>query len=173
MRPLCPRCERPLPACLCGLLPAAAANRIELQILQHPDEAGHAKGTATLLRLGLQRVQLETGLQFAPRPGLLLYPGAGPAPIAPAERLILLDGSWRGSRALLRSNPWLLALPRYGLPARPGAYAIRRAHRPGQLSSLEAGLQALAALEGDATPYAPLLAAFDAFVARELARAGR
>jgi DTW domain-containing protein YfiP len=173
MRPICPRCERPLPACLCALLPAPVANRIALQILQHPDEAGHAKGTAPLLRLGLQRVQVETGLRFAPREGLLLYPGGAGAPAGPVERLILLDGSWRGSRALLKANPWLLELPRLALAELPGRYAIRRAHRPGQLSSLEAGVQALAGLEGDARPYAPLLAAFDAFVARELARAGR
>lgn len=167
-RPFCARCERPQITCLCGLLGEPVANRIELHLLQHPAEARHAKGTARLLTLGLTRVRLERGEVFAPRTGTLLYPGDGPPPSAPPERLILLDGTWRHSRALLRANPWLLALPRYALAGQPSRYTIRRAHRPGQLSSLEAAINALSELEGDATPYRPLLKAFEAFVTRAL-----
>ncbi|MFN3302775.1 MAG: DTW domain-containing protein, partial [Roseateles sp.] len=88
----------------------------------------------------------------------------------PVERLILLDGSWRQSRRLLAANPWLARLPRLALPALPGRYAIRRAHRPGQLSTLEAGLHALALLEGEPQRWQPLWAAFDAFVQAGLYR---
>jgi len=178
IRPRCLRCERPLVTCLCATLPAPPlAHRIELLILQHPAEAGHAKNTAALLRLGLQRATLLRGEVFdagLAGPGAaLLYPGEG-TPAAPddVERLILLDGSWRQSRRLLAANPWLAGLPRLSLPEQPGRYAIRRAHRPGQLSTLEAGLHALALLEGRPERFAPLWTAFDAFVHAALSRRG-
>ncbi|MFG6486431.1 tRNA-uridine aminocarboxypropyltransferase [Roseateles sp. BYS78W] len=177
-RPRCPRCERPAATCLCATLPVPRlAHRTELLILQHPAEAGHAKNTAALLTLGLQSAQRLRGEVFdagLAAPGTaLLYPGDGPA-AAPADvsRLILLDGSWRQSRRLLAANPWLAGLPRLSLPEQPGRYAIRRAHRPGQLSTLEAGLHALALLEGRPERFAPLWAAFDVFVHAALSRRG-
>lgn len=178
-RPRCPRCERPAATCLCATLPVPPlAHRTPLLILQHPAEAGHAKNTAAFLTLGLQHARLLRGEVFdagvvAPPGTALLYPGEG-RPTAPADvsRLLLLDGSWRQSRRLLAANPWLAALPRLSLPAAPGRYAIRRAHRPGQLSTLEAGLQALALLEGGPERFAPLWTAFDAFVHAALSRRG-
>lgn len=177
-RAVCPRCERPVPVCLCATLPAPLAHRTELLILQHPAEAGHAKNTAAFLTLGLQSAQLLRGQTFdatLATPGTaLLYPGCPgvrePASPADVKRLILLDGNWRQSRRLLAENPWLGALPRLALPEQPSRYAIRRAHRPGQLSTLEAGLHALAQLEGGADGFGPLWAAFDRFVADLLAR---
>lgn len=177
-RAVCPRCERPAPTCLCAAMPAPVAIRTELLILQHPAEAGHAKNTAAFLTLGLSpAARLLRGEAFDASlagPGTaLLYPGevAAPPP-ADLSRLILLDGSWRQSRRLLAANPWLATLPRLALPPQPGRYAIRRAHRPGQLSTLEAGLHALALLEGGAERFEPLWAAFDAFVRAGLARRG-
>lgn len=175
-RAACPRCERPASTCLCVTLPTPLPHRTELLILQHPAEAGHAKNTAVLLALGLQRVQLLRGEVFDPAvagPGsALLYPGdvAAASPPAPVQRLVLLDGSWRQSRRLLTANPWLLSLPRMSLPPWPSRYAIRVAHRPGQLSTLEAGLHALAMLEGGPAPFEPLWAVFHQFVAASLAR---
>ena len=177
-RPVCLRCERPAVTCLCGTLPVPPlAHRTELLVLQHPAEAGHAKNTAALLTLGLQSARLLRGEVFdaaLATPGTaLLYPGAT-AQAAPGDvrRLVLLDGSWRQSRRLLTANPWLAALPRLSLPPQPGRYAIRRAHRPGQLSTLEAGLHALALLEGPAERFAPLWGAFDTFIAAALSRRG-
>ncbi len=112
---------------------------------------------------------------------LLLYPAEPGNPPAAAPtlplpdptgwRLVLLDGTWRQTRQLLRLNPLLQALPRRALPAPPPSrYTIRRAQRPEQRSTLEAACLALAALQGDADRFAPLLAAFDGWVAAELAR---
>ncbi|MDR7270340.1 DTW domain-containing protein YfiP [Pelomonas saccharophila] len=177
-RAVCPRCERPARTCLCATLPAPLAVRTELVILQHPAEAGHAKNTAAFLALGLNPpARLLRGEVFDPAlagPGTaLLYPGGGEAAAAASvERLILLDGSWRQSRRLLAANPWLAALPRLSLPEQPGRYALRRAHRPGQLSTLEAGLHALALLEDQPERFAPLWSAFDAFVRAGLSRRG-
>jgi len=151
---------------------------VPLLILQHPEEARQAKGTARLLQLCLQRCERRVGAQFsAPvadaHPLLLLYPpepGAPPPTLdwradRPAPRLILLDGTWRQSRQLMRHSPWLQALPRLALTATPPSrYAIRKAHAPHQLSSLEAAAQALAQLQ-PALDTQPLWEAMDAFVA--------
>ncbi|KQR57930.1 hypothetical protein ASF94_18675 [Acidovorax sp. Leaf160] len=127
----------------------------------------------------------------APR-AVLLYPPSPPdpaLPLAPAPplppdwlagdaaalRLVVLDGTWRKSRKMLYANPLLQGLPRLPLstaaPLPPSRYRIRRAHAPHQLSTLEATCAALAQLEGgNAERYAPLLQAFEAFMARQAAR---
>lgn len=175
-RAVCPRCERPAVTCLCATLPSPLAVRTELLILQHPAEAGHAKNTAAFLTLGLSpAARLLRGERFDPALAgsgtVLLYPGEGdPAPPHSVERLILLDGNWRQSRRLLAANPWLATLPRLSLPPQAGHYAIRRAHRPGQLSTFEAGMHALALLEGEPERFEPLWSAFFAFVHAGLSR---
>ena len=201
MRPLCPRCQHPLRACLCAWV-RPTANRLPLLVLQHPQETSHAKGSLRLLRLGLAACTVQVGEAFEPTvlagwlgpPGssMLLYPdapgahAAGDAPGAssaastlPAalpcpERLVLLDGTWRQARALLRQHRQLQQLPRWALPApAPSRYAIRRAQQPAQRSTLEAACAALGVLEGRPAFYAPLLDAFSAWVATLQAQAQR
>ena len=125
-----------------------------------------------------------------PRQPVLLYPqapqdmaqgiapgGAAPEPLAldswrdPARlRLVVLDGTWRKSRKMLHCNPLLLRLPRLSLKDMPASkYLVRTAHRADQLSTLEATCAALAQLQGGSAQFAPLLAAFDGFVARQMA----
>jgi len=186
-RPVCLRCERPLAGCLCTCI-RLLDNAAPLLILQHPEEARQAKGTARLLQLCLRRCERRVGEQFpAPaedaHPLLLLYPpdpGVSPpspgwAPGQTPPRLILLDGTWRQSRRLLRHSPWLQALPRLALASTPPSrYAIRKAHAPHQLSSLEAAALALGQLEPGLDTGA-LWEALDAFVAlqQSLASAAR
>lgn len=189
-RALCPHCERPLKACLCAWI-TPTANETPLLILQHPLEVHQAKGSARLLQLSLQRSQTQVGECFEPaalqawlnpaheatRQAVLLYPAHAdlPAPsvsaseLEPAHtRLVVLDGTWRKSLRMLHLNPLLQALPRLALqPDAPSRYLIRKAHRPDQLSTLEACCMALAELEQAPARYAPLLAAFDAFVANQ------
>ena len=184
-RPLCAHCQRPLPACLCRWV-VPTANQVPLLILQHPMEAGEAKGSVRLLQRCLQHCQVEVGHRFetpmladwlqAPdsqgaRQPVLLYPDdAAPAPATPPPdparcRLVLLDGTWGKTLRLLQDHPLLQALPRWALPTPPPSrYRVRRAHRPEQRSTLEAACLALGALEGEPTRYAPLLAAFDGWV---------
>jgi DTW domain-containing protein YfiP len=169
------------------------SNDVEVLILQHPLETSHAKNTARLLHLSLPRSQILVGEAFddaslhtalqAPKYTLLLYPRAtppqpdpspAPAPTqlkSPARlRLVVLDGTWRKSRKMLHTNPWLHSLPRWSLDdVPPSNYLIRKAHRPGQLSTLEATCAALGQLEGNTHKYQPLLDAFDGFVAQQLA----
>ncbi len=114
----------------------------------------------------------------APVHSILLYPhqptDAAPDPLPLTEparlRLVVLDGTWRQSRRMLQDNPLLQALPRLALsPSLPSRYHIRRAQRPGQLSTLEACCHALRQLEQHQQPYQSLLQAFDGFVAQQLA----
>lgn len=125
-----------------------------------------------------------------PRHNILLYPDAPqdqalglPAPPAlPPDRLrdpcrlrlIVLDGTWRKSRKMLYLSPPLQHLPRLSLQGMPASnYRIRKAHRPDQLSTLEATCAALMKLEGSIEKFLPLLTAFDGFVAQQMAhRAG-
>ena len=87
-------------------------------------------------------------------------------------RLIVLDATWRKSRKMLYRNPLLHCLPRLSLQGLPASnYRIRKAHSLDQLSTLEATCAALAQLEGNTEKYQPLLAAFDSFVAQQMALA--
>lgn len=198
-RPLCPRCARPLAACLCRWV-VPTANRAEVLLLQHPLEVGQAKGSATLLQLGLARCRSVIGEQFesqvlqqllAAQPGtpLLLYPAtpdvadAGPL-LAPQQLpaqplLVALDATWRKSRLMLHLNPLLRALPRLALAPQAlplgSAYAgLRKAQRPEQLSTLEAVSLVLQQLEADdpaaAARYAALRQGFTGFVTDRLQR---
>ena len=89
----------------------------------------------------------------------------------PEVRLVVIDGTWRKSRKMLYLNAWLQRLPRLALQDIPASsYRIRKAHKPGQLSTLEATCAALAQLGGDDDKYAPVLRAFDGFVEQQMAR---
>jgi DTW domain-containing protein len=190
MRPICPRCQRPLRACLCAWV-RPTTNRLPVLVLQHPQEAGHAKGSVRLLQRSLSDCRVLVGDRFDPEalahwlgpPGgsLLLYPDAPglpamqaspAAPLPSPARLVLLDGSWRQARSMLHRHPLLQALPRWALPVlAPSRYAIRRAHQPAQRSTLEAACAALGLLEGRMAHYIPLLDGFSAWVAQLAAEA--
>ncbi len=193
----CTTCLRPQSACICQWI-TPVAHEVEVLILQHPLEVSNAKGSARLLHLSLPRSRLVTGEVFdlpallaAPlepgptRQSMLLYPdtpqdqalGLSPPPVPAPEllrdpsrlRLIVLDGTWRKSRKMLYRNPLLQQLPRLSLQDMPAShYLIRKAHRPGQLSTLEAACAALMQLEGSVGKFQPVLTAFDGFVAQQL-----
>ncbi len=128
----------------------------------------------------------QGGKDARPKQAVLMYPQnpvgdalglAKPPPLDPAAlqnpsqlRLVLLDGTWRKSRKMLYLNPLLQQLPRLALQDLPASrYRIRKAHKPDQMSTLEATCAALAQIEGSAAPFLPLLAAFDGFVAQQMA----
>lgn len=188
-RPVCPVCQRPERACICQWV-TPVAHATEVLILQHPLEVGHAKNSAGLLHLSLahSRVVIGEGFDAAalqaamrePKYTVLLYPrtaqdaSPGPDPTRLQDpsnlRLVVLDGTWRKSRKMLHLSPTLQSLPRLSLDDAPTSnYRIRKAHKPGQLSTLEATCAALAQLEGEPERFQPLLQAFDGFVAQQLA----
>ena len=192
-RPVCAVCLRPQSTCICHWV-TPVAHDVEVLILQHPLETGHAKNSAGLLHLSLPQSQILIGEAFdahslraaleVPKYTVLLYPQTATLPqhaVAPALdpvrlkepaqlRLVVLDGTWRKSRKMLHRSPLLQHLPRLSLEDVPASrYAIRKAHKPGQLSTLEATCAALMQLERDPDRFQPLLAAFNGFVAQQLA----
>ncbi|MDE1148797.1 MAG: DTW domain-containing protein [Azospirillaceae bacterium] len=59
----CPRCDKPLDLCVCeGLAPIDT--RLEVLVLQHPQEQDVELGTARLLTLALTRGRLKVGLSW-------------------------------------------------------------------------------------------------------------
>jgi DTW domain-containing protein YfiP len=188
-RPACPTCLRAQSACICTLA-QQVSSRARVLVLQHPLEVANAKNSARLLHLCLPNSELRTGERFDDtelaamldgRKAILLYPRIAGIAAPPALDtawlaapdsilLVVLDATWRKSRKMLYLNPRLQALPRMelsGMP--PSRYAIRKAHAPGQLSTMEAVACALTQLEGDR--FAPLLGAFDGFVEQQQALA--
>lgn len=184
---MCTLCLRPQSTCICRWV-TPVVHATEVLILQHPLEQHHAKNSARLLHLSLTNSRKVDGEAFdepalraalhVPKYTLLLYPRAAPpldrAPALdpvrlrdPASlRLVVLDATWRKSRKMLHLSPLLQGLPRLSLDDAPASrYVIRKAHQPGQLSTLEATCAALAQLEGRAEEFVPLLAAFNGFVA--------
>ncbi|MFZ6673584.1 tRNA-uridine aminocarboxypropyltransferase [Undibacterium sp. Xuan67W] len=196
-RPGCERCLRPQSACICPWV-TCISSEVEVVVLQHPLEVQHAKGSARLLHLCLEESQLYIGevfdenwlltiLQAGDRHNVLLYPetpqeassGMETAPLLdPAIlaqprllRLIVLDGTWRKSRKMLYQNRLLQTLPRVTLrDTGESQYRIRKAHKPDQLSTLEATCYALMQLEKSHESeqrYVILLTAFEQFIAQQ------
>ena len=162
--------------------PKGSARLLHLSLPRSRLVTGEVFADAALL---VAPFALAGAVAGAPRHNLLLYPDMPqdqalgvPAPPAvptgwlrePARlRLIVLDGTWRKSRKMLYLSPPLQALPRLSLqdPA-ASSYRIRKAHRPDQLSTLEATCAALAQLEGHTEKFQPLLTAFDGFVTQQM-----
>jgi DTW domain-containing protein len=175
----CAACLRPERACICQCAQQVISD-VEVLILQHPSEVLHAKGTARLLHLCLANSRIVVGEVFEPtvlqtlltaggKQAVLLYPTADDQhPVqTPAQhtRLLVLDATWQNSRRLLRLNPALQTLPRVAFkhPAPTRYSAIRMAHAPHQLSTIEATAAMLAQLESGLNTQ-PLMAAFDDFI---------
>lgn len=191
-RPRCKTCTRPLKTCLCDLV-QHVNNVCELLILQHPGEEFEAKGTGRLLHLCLRRSKLVVAEQFTgdelqtllgdQKTNILLFPPSDDSPLASKQlllaadarrlsedkgrqglRLVLIDGTWRKARKMLHLNPLLAALPRLQLSPQASRYHIRKAQRPGQLSSLEACYWALVEI---GETHDELLISFERFLSRQ------
>ncbi|MGE0609407.1 MAG: tRNA-uridine aminocarboxypropyltransferase [Pirellulales bacterium] len=181
-RDRCYECFRPRSACFCLAVPTVD-NDTHVLILQHIRERFHPFNTARLTRQGLRNAtllvdhtrHLAARLRLRPRAGLL-YPGPGSRLITevPAEQrpdqLVVLDGTWHHAKTLLREIAPLRALPRYRLaPAAPSRYRIRREPNTAFLSTVEATVAALQALEPATEGLERLLLTFNEMVERQLA----
>jgi DTW domain-containing protein YfiP len=63
-RAICLNCQRPARACLCHCV-QAVHSQVQVLVLQHPLEVGHAKNSARLLHLCLPGSRLTVGERFA------------------------------------------------------------------------------------------------------------
>jgi DTW domain-containing protein YfiP len=184
-RAMCGRCRRPASVCYCRALPSIdTATRVV--ILQHPRERDMPIGTARMASLCLPRAELRVGIRWTAellagalgdpaRPPILLYPGDSardilrdppPGPVT----LVVVDGTWSQARTVVRDNPVLQALPRYAFATpEPSHYRIRREPRAEYVSTIEALMHVLGALEGDPARFRRLLDPLCAMVEAQLA----
>jgi len=184
-RVVCGRCRRPASVCYCHALPRLdTATRVV--ILQHPRERDMPIGTARMASLCLPRAELRVGVRWTgellagaigdpARPAILLYPGPGARdilrdpPRGPVT-LIVVDGTWSQARTVVRDNPVLQALPRYAFATpEPSHYRIRREPRAEYVSTIEALMHVLGALEGEPERFRSLLDPLRAMVDAQLA----
>lgn len=187
MRQRCYHCFRPRALCFCAAIPRIE-NRTGVLILQHVGERDHPFNTARIVRRALRNCRLITAhnrrfdrhqLPIQANAGLL-YPGADAPTLAelPAEQrpgqLVVVDGTWHQAKTIVRDVPQLAALPCYRLsPTSPGQYRIRREPDAESLSTLEATVAALRALEPETAGLEQLLSAFQAMVENQLAHLAR
>jgi len=185
-RAMCYRCFRPEQHCVCADV-AIVDNRTGVIIVQHPRERNHPFGTARFAQLGLRRSQVrvcgpknEDAMARAsalPPNTALLYPSPDAREVgtlAPAERpehLVLVDATWHQAKTIVREAPWLRSLPHVCLaPTRASEYRLRRQPRADCLSTIEATVAALRALEPDTIGLEGLLVAFRRMIDRQLER---
>jgi DTW domain-containing protein YfiP len=160
-------------------------NRIPVVILQHPRERTHPFNTVRLAELGLGRVEVHIDyagcLRRDPAPlgdldgCALLYPTPGARDVttlAPSEvprRLLVIDGTWHHARTLYRDIPVLQSLPHLTLPSHlRSAFQIRQQPNIHCLSTIEAVVFALQALEPETQGLEALLESFDVMQRRQL-----
>jgi len=182
VRKRCYQCFRPVSLCFCEAIPRID-NRTDVLILQHVGERFHPFNTGRIVRKALRRCRLISGhnqrlginhLPIQANAGLL-YPRED-APLltelSAAERpdqLVVIDGTWHQARTIVRDVPQLWDLPCYRLaPSAPGRYRIRREPDVRSLSTLEATVAALQALELHTVGLDQLLSAFDKMVENQL-----
>lgn len=183
VRQRCYQCFRPMSLCFCEAIPCVN-NRTDVLILQHTRERTHAFNTARIVRKALGRCQLiaddnrsfsKHRLPIQANAGLL-YPSTN-APVlndlADEKRpsqLVIIDGTWHQAKTIVRDVPQLRNLPCYRLaPASPGNYRIRREPNAQSLSTVEATVAALRALEPGTGGLDQLLSAFHKMVDMQLA----
>lgn len=145
-----------------------------------------AIGTARMASLCLPNAQLHVGVDWDHSPALdaalsdpthpaaLLYPGEGAIdvgsdpPTGPVT-LVVVDGTWSQASKLVRRNERLRTLPRYSfVPPNPSDYRIRKEPHDDFVSTIEALVHVLGALEGDRDRFTPMLLPFRAMVDRQL-----
>ena len=146
-------------------------------MVRHTREAYKTSGTVRVAALALTNSHLidygeDSSLAASELPALddawLLFPDDdGPAvtPETPAPKfLIVLDGTWRQTRRMLRKLPALQGVPRLTLPEKPHSpMRLREAHTTEGRSTLEAVTDALE-LMGEVETAAPLRGLHDRFV---------
>lgn len=177
----CLRCHRPEAFCLCAAIPSLTS-RSRLVLLQHPREEFVAIGTARLAALAVEGATRHVGVSFegdaevralAARPdACLLFPSDDATPVealrGQPRTLFVVDGTWSLAKKLLRTNPFLAALPRVAFtPTEPSRYRIRREPSAECVSTIEAVAHVLSVLDDDPR-FSAMLAPFDALIDAQL-----
>lgn len=171
----CARCWVRDQHCVCAAIPQVKTHA-KIVITRHAREVHKTSGTARVAALALSNSDV---VEFGedPRPAdeaLKVYEGAwlvfpddeGPRANVNERpsHLIVLDGTWRQTRRMLKKLPSLHQLPRLWLPEKADApLRLRESPTAEGRSTLEAIADAVEMLEGPATA-APLHALHERFV---------
>jgi DTW domain-containing protein YfiP len=180
-REFCYNCHRAKVACLCDRI-EKQINRVNVIVLQHPDEANNPKGSAIIAKLGLKQYKCWKGEDFSQNRAfkelidtvaediLLLYPSEQATELCVAEAtnikyLLVIDATGRKARRIWEKNPCLHSLKTARLAQNISSnYRIRKAPRTGYLSTVESIVVALRELELQPQAYKPLLQLFDEMI---------
>jgi len=180
-REFCYSCHRAKVACLCDRI-EKQKNRVNIIVLQHPDEANNPKGSTIIAKLGLKQYKCWKGEDFSQNKALkelidtdaeeilLLYPSEQATELCAAEAadikyLLVIDATWRKARRIWEKTPCLHRLKTVKLAQNISSnYRIRKAPRAGYLSTVESIVAALRVLEPEPQGYKPLLQLFDEMI---------
>jgi DTW domain-containing protein YfiP len=141
---------------------------LQVIILQHPKERTHAKNTVSLLKLITDQITVidakdsqqvnallkkievhNTAIIYPSDRSLGLESSVNNKTITSLKYLILLDGSWSQAYSIYQSIDALKELDSYHLETKfEQQYAIRKAKKPDQLSTLEATAYSLMHITG-------------------------
>lgn len=184
-RAVCLECLRPRAVCCCAHI-ETLDTRTKVLILQHPRERKVGVNTARMAHQCLPNSVLRVGVDFGPdqvvramlrdpeRPAAVLFPGENAVDVVanPPQRpvtLVVLDGTWWQAAKLLRANPEIAALPRWGLTlTETSRYRIRRQPAEHCVSTVEALAAVLGVLEQDPARMQRLLVPFERMVQAQL-----
>jgi DTW domain-containing protein len=157
----CPGCLRPVEQCFCDKV-KQCDNKIEVLILQHPQEQYKIINSAMLAHKILKNSNLKVGLSWRnfshalgrdvdlKKWGVLFLKGSsGKRPlectdskkrtlprIPELDGIVVIDGSWKQAKTIWWRNPWLLRLIRITL--NPQAGSLRTQTKKEGLSTIEA-----------------------------------
>jgi len=187
-RPLCERCQNPIPTCIChAVKPITSRHRIV--ILQHPSEVTAAKGTVKLIQLTLPQTEVIVGeseadftnirrsLEADDATTFVVYPSDEaetvesfweryPASTHKKITLVFIDGTWKKVHKIRCLNPWLAQFPELTCAdAKPTDYHIRTQKKKGGLATIEAVAYVLA--HTDTIEVSPLINVFRARLEQE------
>ncbi|WP_289032044.1 tRNA-uridine aminocarboxypropyltransferase [uncultured Paraglaciecola sp.] len=158
----CILCDYPQKTCLCAWI-YPLDSPINIVILQQPKEAKHAKNTAKLLNLTLNRIDVLTGespedwtefvklVSQKPEKFSVCYPHEQSKSLESliniekrqdyfpsGHTVIFIDASWRKALKIWKLNPWMHKLQSWHFSAPPiNQYKIRHTTQKNSLSTLE------------------------------------
>lgn len=184
-RVICTACRRPQSVCYCRHI-TRVETRTRVVVLQHPRERDMPIGTARMATLCLPNAELHEGVRWddaalervlsdPARTPVLLYPGKGAIDVLQEPppglvTLVVVDGTWSQAKKIVRENPRLQALPRYAFtPGAPSEYRIRREPEETYVSTIEALVHVLGALEPEPGRLLALLDPFRAMIDAQIA----
>ncbi|EQC45014.1 DTW domain protein [Bacteriovorax sp. BSW11_IV] len=181
-RELCPKCDRPLPTCLCESI-RAIPNKLHFLILRHKSESKHALGTVKICELSLSNITVLDGENFdhceildhfCSQNAYLVFPTERSEEISSITKInpesmyfIILDGTWNKAKKIFFETKKLHSLNAIKLtPEHASNYRIRKSNVKGGISTLEC-VNVLGENFDDVS-YSPLLSAFEFMINKQI-----